>query len=63
MIDTHLCSFCGEQIEPGTGKMFIKKDGNIFYYCRSKCQKNHKMGRIARRVRWTLAGRKALGKV
>jgi len=63
MIDTHICSFCGLQLEPGTGKMFVKKDGQIFYYCSTKCQKNHKMGRIPRRVRWTTAGRKALGKV
>ncbi|NLV25779.1 MAG: 50S ribosomal protein L24e [Methanomicrobiales archaeon] len=62
MIDTHVCSFCGEQMEPGTGKMYVKKDGQIFFYCSTKCQKNHKLGRIPRRVRWTAAGRKALGK-
>lgn len=62
MIDTHVCSFCGQQMEPGTGKMYVKKDGQIFFYCSTKCQKNHKMGRISRRVRWTLAGRKAYGK-
>ncbi|MDD3574459.1 MAG: 50S ribosomal protein L24e, partial [Methanospirillum sp.] len=59
----HICSFCGLPLEPGTGKMYVKKDGQIFYYCRTKCQKNHRLKRIPRRVRWTTAGRKALGKV
>ncbi|MDD4299083.1 MAG: 50S ribosomal protein L24e [Methanomicrobium sp.] len=62
MVDTFVCSFCGEQIEPGTGKMFVKKDGSIFYFCSSKCQNNYRLGRVPRRVAWTAAGRKALGK-
>ncbi len=62
MVDMRTCSFCGENIEPGTGKMFIRKDGTIFYFCSSKCQNNAHLGRVPRRVRWTQAGRKALGK-
>jgi len=62
MVDTRTCSFCGESIEPGTGKMFIRRDGTIFYFCSSKCQNNSRLGRVPRRVRWTQAGRKALGK-
>jgi large subunit ribosomal protein L24e len=62
MVDTRTCSFCGEGIEPGTGKMFIRRDGTIFYFCSSKCQNNSQLGRVPRRVRWTQAGRKALGK-
>ena len=34
------CSFCGENIERGTGKMFVKKTGRIHYFCSSKCEKN-----------------------
>jgi len=56
------CSFCGEGIEPGTGKMFVKRDGTIYYFCSSKCEKNMALGRIPRRVEWTLPGRKARGK-
>jgi len=63
MINSHICSFCGQPLEPGTGKMYVKKDGQIFYYFSSKCQKNQRLKRIPRRVRWTTAGRKALGKV
>ncbi len=34
------CSFCGDSIKPGTGKMYVKKDGKIFYFCSMKCEKN-----------------------
>jgi len=56
------CWFCGSDIEQGTGKLFAKKDGTVFYFCSSKCQNNHKLKRIPRKVRWTSAGRKARGK-
>jgi large subunit ribosomal protein L24e len=62
MVDMRTCSFCGEAIDPGTGKMFIRRDGTISYFCSSKCKNNAKLGRVPRRVRWTRAGRKALGK-
>ena len=62
MVDTYVCSFCGEQLEPGTGIMYVKKDGSIFYFCSSKCRNNYRLGRVPRRVTWTAAGRKALGK-
>jgi large subunit ribosomal protein L24e len=62
MVETHNCSFCGNQLEPGTGKMFVKKDGTIFYFCSTKCQNNQKLGRVPRRVQWTNAAKKATGK-
>jgi large subunit ribosomal protein L24e len=62
MVEQHACSFCGTTIEPGTGKMFVRKDGTIYFFCSSKCQNNHKLGRVPRRVAWTGARRKALGK-
>ncbi|HIH69995.1 50S ribosomal protein L24e [Methermicoccus shengliensis] len=55
-----VCSFCGREIEPGTGKMFVKRDGTVYFYCGSKCEKNHALGRIPRHVRWTKAGREWL---
>ena len=39
-MDSRECSFCGQEIEPGTGKMFVKRDGSVFHYCSSKCEKN-----------------------
>ena len=62
VVEQHTCNFCGEMLEPGTGKMFVKKDGTIYFFCSSKCQNNHKLGRVPRRVPWTKAGKKASGK-
>ncbi len=40
------CTFCGNEIELGTGKMYVKKDGKIFYFDKRKCEKNMmKLGR------------------
>jgi large subunit ribosomal protein L24e len=54
MVERRTCSFCGNDIEPGTGKMYIKKDGTVFYFCQNKCQKNLlKLNRVPHRTRWT----------
>jgi large subunit ribosomal protein L24e len=58
MVEQHVCTFCGNQLEPGTGKMYVKKDGSVMYFCSSKCQNNQKLGRVPRRVEWTAAGKK-----
>ncbi len=43
---SYKCSFCGEQIEPGTGKMFVTRAGKVYYFCSSKCEKSMvKLGR------------------
>jgi large subunit ribosomal protein L24e len=48
------CTFCGEEIPTGTGKMYVKVDGNIFYFCTKKCEKNQiKLGRNPRFLKWT----------
>lgn len=49
-----VCSFCGEEIEPGTGMTFIRKDGNILNFCSRKCRINMlKLKRVPRKVKWT----------
>ena len=54
MVQKRVCSFCGGDIEPGTGKMFVRKDGTVFFFCKMKCQTNMlDMGRASRWVRWT----------
>lgn len=59
-METRYCSFCGKQLEPGTGKMFVRKDGSILFFDSSKCEKNYlKLGREARNVLWTKEGREA----
>jgi large subunit ribosomal protein L24e len=46
------CSFCNEKIKPGTGKMFVKNDGTIYYWCSSKCEKNYRLGRVGKKLSW-----------
>ncbi|MBI4043257.1 MAG: 50S ribosomal protein L24e [Candidatus Diapherotrites archaeon] len=54
------CSFCGIQIPRGTGKIFVRKTGQTFFFCSNKCEKNLlKLGRSPRNVKWTLEFRKA----
>jgi len=36
----------------GTGKMFVKNDGRIFYYCSSKCDANSALGRNPAETNW-----------
>lgn len=57
------CSFCGINIERGTGKIFAKNDGTILYFCSNKCEKNlFKLKRNPRKIKWTEAHRKLKGK-
>ena len=53
-METKICSFCGKEIEIGTGKMFVKRDGKIFYFCSRKCEKNMiELKRNPRKLKWT----------
>lgn len=54
MVERRVCSFCGAEMEPGTGKMYVKKDGTILTFDTSKCYKNMiGLGRVPRRTEWT----------
>jgi large subunit ribosomal protein L24e len=54
MVERKICTFCGTEIEPGTGRMYIKKDGVVYNFCTSKCFKNLVvLGRVPRRQTWT----------
>ena len=47
------CSFCKNIIKPGTGKMFVKKDGKVLWFCKMKCEKNMlKLKRKPQNVKW-----------
>ncbi len=47
------CSFCKKEIELGRGKMFVRNDGKVLYFCSSKCEKNMlELGRKPRKVKW-----------
>jgi len=54
MVERRVCTFCGSEIEPGTGRMYVKKDGVVYNFCTSKCFKNMViLGRVPRRTTWT----------
>ncbi|ACV10937.1 Ribosomal protein L24E [Halorhabdus utahensis DSM 12940] len=57
MPQTRECDYCGADIEPGTGTMFVRKNGTTIHFCSSKCEKNADLGREARDLSWTEAGR------
>ncbi len=56
MVVKHQCSFCATEIEPGTGSMFVKRDGTVFHFCSSSCRKQQLgLGRVGHRLKWTRA--------
>ncbi|MFH1511357.1 MAG: 50S ribosomal protein L24e [Candidatus Woesearchaeota archaeon] len=53
------CSFCAETLKPATGKIFVKKDGKMLYFCSMKCEKNLlKLGHVPRKTKWTKSYKK-----
>ncbi|MBW2970563.1 50S ribosomal protein L24e [Candidatus Woesearchaeota archaeon] len=56
------CSFCGKNIEKGTGTIFVRKSGKVLQFCSTKCEKNLlKLKRKPRVVLWTAEFRKTKG--
>ena len=50
------CVFCGKDEESFKGTHLVTNEGNVLYYCSSKCRKNSlKLKRDRRKVRWTEA--------
>ena len=48
------CNFCGSNISPGTGKIYVKTDGRKFNFCSNKCEKNMiNLGRKPASIKWT----------
>lgn len=56
MVVKRQCSFCAAEIEPGTGGMFVKRDGTVFHFCSSSCRKQQlNLHRVGHRFKWTRA--------
>ncbi len=56
MVAKRQCSFCAQEIEPGTGTIFVKRDGTVLQFCSSSCRKQQlHLGRIGHRFKWTRA--------
>ena len=57
------CSFCGTDIERGTGKTSVQKDSSILHFCTRRCEKNMvELGRTPLKTPWTLRFRQFRGK-
>ena len=61
MPQTRECDYCGDDVEPGTGTMFVRTNGSVIHYCSAKCEKNADLGREPRDLEWTEEGRRAKG--
>ena len=46
------CDYTGEEIEPGTGKMYVETDGTVLWFKNSKAEKNYFLGRESRDLEW-----------
>ena len=54
MPERRVCAFTGDEIEPGTGMMYVKKDGTVLWFKSSKTRKNMlKLKRNARKTKWS----------
>lgn len=50
----HICAFCGKEISPGKGIMYVKNDGTVYWFCSRKCRVSFlKFKRDPRKLKWT----------
>ena len=52
MVRIYDCSFCGKEIEPGTGTMMVTRD-NVLRFDSRKCKRSFEMKRDPRKLKWT----------
>ena len=58
MVETRSCDYCGSDIEPGTGTLYVHVDGRVVHFCSSKCENNAELGRASRDLEWTAEGQR-----
>jgi len=52
------CSFCGKEMPKIGSITYVKKNGDVFNFCSSKCEKSLLMGRDARKKKWVTSKKK-----
>ena len=53
-VQVHRCAFCGKEIRPGHGIMYVKNNGTVLWFCSSKCRKSMmELRRNPKRLKWT----------
>ncbi len=57
MVQKRTCDYSGQEIEPGTGTMYVKNDGTVLHFANAKCEKNYLLGREPRSLEWTQTAR------
>ena len=63
MLQVKKCGFCGREVIPGTGIMYVKNDGTVLWFCSSKCRKSMlELKRDPRKLKWTLKYKKVSAK-
>ncbi len=54
MPTTHVCSFCGSEIKPGKGVMYVRNNGTILWFCSRRCRISMlEFKRDPRKFKWT----------
>lgn len=53
MVRIYQCSFCGKEIEPGTGSTVVNRDNSVARFDSRKCRRSYQMKRDARQLKWT----------
>ena len=52
------CAFCGREIAPGTGRMYVLNRGRILWFCSKKCRVYYlERRRKPEKEKWTQAYR------
>jgi len=52
MVRIYECTFCGKEIEPGTGTMQVTRD-SVLRFDKKKCKRSYEMKRDPRKYKWT----------
>ncbi|MCI4460709.1 MAG: 50S ribosomal protein L24e [Thaumarchaeota archaeon] len=53
-MQVHRCAFCGREVRPGRGIMYVRNNGSVLWFCSAKCRKNMlELRRDPRKLKWT----------